>query len=581
MKVRTVLLLLIAAIALVGVVGAVMMWRAGDGPLIASRSVLEIDLTQGFAEDRPPDPFGLSFLEKRPRLRDVVSAFRWAAEDDDVVGILAKVGASPGGLGSLQELRDAVIGFRASGKPALAYSETFGEFGAANGGYYLASAFDRLYLQPSGDVGLTGLYYEIPFVAGSLEKLGVKAQMGQRYEYKNAVNTYTQKGFTEAHEEAMNALVESQFAQIVRGIAESRGLEDGTVRALFDGGPYFGVEALEAGLVDQLAYRDEVYAAVEEELGDDVEYRDLVTFGAGPALGLRGGETIALIYAVGGIIRGSGGYDPLTGNSYVGSDTLAEAFRDAVEDTAVKAILFRVDCPGGSYVASDTVWRETMRAREAGKPVIVSIGDVAGSGGYFISMGANRIIAQPGSITGSIGVYGGKLVSSGLWDKLGMTFESVSSSENSEMWSGVQEFDELGWARMQASLDRIYQDFVGKVAEGRSLELNSVEAIARGRIWTGEHALENGLVDELGGFPAAYAAIRDELGLAEDSLLRLKIFPRPRSALEQFLDRVSDLEAGSRSARTLAKLARVGALLRDLGLPVGRRGVLEMPFVPE
>ncbi|MFQ5525696.1 MAG: signal peptide peptidase SppA [Thermoanaerobaculia bacterium] len=581
MKIRTVLLLLIAAIVFVGVVGALMLWRAGDAPTLASRSILEIDLTQGFAEDTPPDRFALSLLERKPRLREVVSAFHWAAEDDDIVGVLAKVGATPGGLGTLQELRDAVLRFRESGKTALAYAETFGEFGAANGGYYLASAFDRIYLQPSGDVGLTGLYYEVPFLAGTLDKLGVKAQIGQRYEYKNAPNTYTQKGFTEAHAEAMQALLDSQFSQIVRGIAQRRSLDERTVRQLFDDGPHFGVEALEAGIVDQLAYRDEVYDAAKEEFGEDAAYRDLVDYRGGSVLGLRGAETIGLIYGVGGIIRGTGGYDPLTGSVYMGADTVAKAFRDAVDDDSVKAILFRVDSPGGSYVASDTVWRETLRADQAGKPVIVSIGDVAGSGGYFVSMSAARIIAQPGSITGSIGVYGGKLVSGGLWDKLGMTFDSVASSENAEIWSGVREFDERGWSRMQDSLDRIYRDFVAKVAEGRSLAPEAVERVARGRIWTGEHAVENGLVDELGGFPVAYAAIRDELGLEEDSPLRLKIFPRPKSTWETFFDRLSELDTGARSAARLAGLARVGALLRELGLSLGGQGVLEMPFVPE
>lgn len=580
MKLRTALLLLIVAIVFIGIAGVVMLWRAGDGPTITGTSVLEIDLTQGFAEDTPPDPLGFSF-ERKPRLREVISAFHRAADDDKVVGLLAKVGASPGGLGTLQELRDAVLHFRESGKTALAYAETFGEFGAANGGYYLATAFDRIYLQPSGDVGLTGLYYEVPFVAGSLEKLGMKAQIGQRYEYKNAPNTYLQKGFTESHAEAMQELLDSQFSQIVSGIGERRELDNAAVRRLFDDGPHFGAEALEAGIVDQLAYRDEVYDFAKEEFGEDASYRELVDYRGAQPLGFGGSETVALIYGIGGIIRGSGGYDPLTGSLYMGADTISKAFRDAVEDDSVKAILFRVDSPGGSYVASDTVWRETLRAREAGKPVIVSIGDVAGSGGYFISMNAARIIAQPGSITGSIGVYGGKLVSGGLWEKLGMSFDSVASSENSEMWSGVREFDERGWSRLEDSLDRIYKDFVGKVAEGRELPLEQVERIARGRIWTGEHALENGLVDELGGFPVAYAALREELGLEEDTPLRLKIFPRPKGTWETLFERLSELDAGAQTAGRLARLARAGKALRELGALFEQHGVLEMPFVPE
>lgn len=579
MKVRTALILLVLVIFLIGAAGIVMLWRAGDGPTIGAKTVLEIDLTHAFVEDAPPDPFSLS-IHTKPRLREVVSAFRRAAEDDDVVGVLAKVGASPGGLATLQELRNAVVAFRESGKPALAYAETFGEFGAANGGYYLATAFDRIYLQPSGDVGLTGLRYEVSFIAGTLEKLGIEAQMGQRHEYKNAVNSYTQKSFTEPHAEALQLVLDSQFSQLVRGISERRGFEEEKVRELFDRGPFFGVEALEAGLIDELAYRDEVYEAAKEEFGESVDYRDLTSYAGGSPIALGNTETIGLIYGVGAIIRGSGGYDPLTGSVYMGSDTVAKAFRDAVEDDSVKAILFRVDSPGGSYIASDTVWRETARAREAGKPVIVSIGDVAGSGGYFISMNADHIVSQPGSITGSIGVYGGKLVSKGLWDKLGMTFDALSSSDNAEMFSGIEPFDERAWARMQDSLDRIYEDFVGKVADGRGLEYDAAEALARGRIWTGEHALDNGLVDELGGFPAAYAAVRRELGLDEDTRLRLKIFPRPKSSLEALLDRLSGM-TGTRFEPGLEAMARVGALLRELGLQFGQRGVLQMPYVPE
>ncbi|MCP4200527.1 MAG: signal peptide peptidase SppA [bacterium] len=581
MRVRTVLLLLAAAAIAVALIGGWMLWRADDGPVLGSRTVLEVDLTQGFAEDTPPEAFALSFIEKRPRLREVVSAFRRAARDDRVLGIIAKVGASPGGLGTLQELRDAVLDFADSGKRTMAYAETFGEFGAGDGGYYLATAFDEIFLQPSGDVGLTGLRYEVPFVAGTLEKLGLKAQMGQRHEFKNAVNTYTEKEFTPAHAEAMQDLVDSQFSQIVRGIAIGRGLDEDDVHGVFDRGPHFGAEALQLGLVDQLAYRDEVYEAAETEWGDKVEYRDLVSYSRFSPARIGGVKTIALIYGVGAISRGSSGYDPLTGRVRMGTDNVAQAYRDAVEDDDVRAILFRVNSPGGSYVASDTIWRETVRAREAGKPVIASFGDIAGSGGYFVAMNADRIIAQPGTITGSVGVYGGKLVSRGFWSKIGMTFDAVSTSENSEMWSGVEEFDERGWQRMEDSLDRIYADFVGKVAAGRGLPIEKVEAAARGRIWTGERAVERGLVDELGGFPAAYAAVREELDLPDDTPLALRIFPRPKSTWEVFFDRLSELDTGSQSRLSLARFERLRLLVDRLAGAVEPTDVLEMPFVPE
>lgn len=580
MSVRTVLLLLIAAILVVSVIGGVMWLRSGGGPAISSRTVLEVDLTLGFAEDTPSGAFSVAFVEWRPRLRDVVSAIERAASDQRVVGILAKVGDSPGGLGMLQELRDAFLAFGASGKKSIAYAETFGEFGAGNGGYYLATAFDQIFLQPSGDVGLTGLRYEVPFLAGTFEKAGLEAQMGQRYEFKNAVNSYTESEFTPAHAEAMQDLVDSQFDQIVRGIAQRRGLAGERVREIVDLGPHLGAEALSRGLVDGLAYRDEVYDAAEAKWGEEVEYRDLVDY-AKVSRPSSGAETIALIYGVGAISRGASGYDAITGSVRMGSETVAQAFRDAVDDEDVRAILFRVNSPGGSYVASDTIWREMVRARAAGKPVVASFGDVAGSGGYFVAMNADSIVAQPGTITGSIGVYGGKVVSRGLWKKIGTTFDAVSTSENSGMWSGVEGFDETGWRRMEDSLDRIYRDFVVKVAEGRSLAVEDVERVARGRIWTGERALENGLVDELGGFPVAYAALRRHLDLPADAPLAVRIFPAPKSPWQTLVEGLSSFETASRSAFVGLPPGRLRSLAGQITGAIQGQELLEMPYVPE
>ncbi len=580
MRVRTVLLILALVAVVLAALGGVLLWRGGAAaPVVASSTVLELDLTAGFPEDLQVHGLALPLGDRILRLREAVSAIRRAAGDDRVIGLVAKTGASPGGLATLQELREALAEFRDSGKTMVAYSETFGEFGPSNGGYYLASIFPEINLQPSGDVGLTGLHYEVPFLAGTFELLGLEPQIEGRHEYKNAMNTYTEREFTEWHEEALSELAEEQFGQMVSAISASRDLEETKVRALFDGGPYFGQEAVAAGLVDRLAYRDEVYDRLEEELGERVVFRELDSYGSGLG-GLPGRTTVALIYGVGGIVRGKGGYDPFADTTYLGADTVAEAFRDAVEDDAVDAILFRVNSPGGSYVASDTIWRETVRARDAGKPVVVSIGDVGGSGGYFIAMNADQIIAQPGTITGSIGVYGGKMVVRDMLAKAGFSSDSVATSENAEMWSSMSEFDERGWQRMRASLDRIYADFVGKVAAGRELDPDHVDRVARGRIWSGERALELGLVDALGGFPEAYAAVRDELGLDEDAKLQLRQFPHPKSSWEMLFEQFSRLGTparGAASSPSLAELRRLAGVVLETARP---RGVLEMPFVP-
>lgn len=570
-----VVVLIVLALLLTVVVSALMMLSgesAGTGA-----TIIELDLTVGLAEFVPEDPFSRAFLDGRPGLREVLGALRRAAENDRVVALVARVGSTPLGLATIQELRGGLEAFRASGKRTVAFAETFGEWTPGNGGYYLASAFDEIYLQPSGDVGLAGLRYEVPFLAGTLDKLGLEPQLDRRHEYKNAINQYTETEMTAAHEEAMQALADSQFAQMVAGIAAGRELPEAEVRDLFDRGPFLAQEALEAGLVDGLAYRDEVWDRLRDSEGADSTFVDLLRLARPRLPGFMRGPKVAVIHGVGAVVRGESRYDPWSG-LLMGSETVGEGFRQAVDDPEVEAILFRVDSPGGSYVASDTVWRETVRAREAGKPVVVSMGELAASGGYFVSMSADRIVAHPGTITGSIGVYGGKMVSRELWRKLGVTFDSVSTSVNAGMWSSVEPFGDYGWERLQDSLDRIYEDFVGKVAAGRGLEVAEVEKIARGRIWSGEQAFELGLVDALGGYPRAVAEIRELIGLEADAPVRLETFPRPRSTLEVLLERLArPVGAGTpgQIAQSLvAQMERLQHLLARLGLGESARGPL-------
>ena len=403
--------------------------RFGKG-IIAADTVLEADFEKAFLEDSPDDPLVELISGKGVVVRDVVEALEKAAGDARVKGLVARVGAAPMGMAQVQELRDAIAAFRASGKWTVAYAETFGEFGPGNGAYYLATSFDEIYLLPSGDVGLTGIMYESMFLRGTLEKLGVEPRMDHRKEYKNAMNTLTERAYTEAHREAMQKVMDSQFAQMVRGVAAGRGLAEAQVRGLFDRGPYLGAEAVRADLVDGVAYRDEVYEKVAAKAGGTPAYLAIGSYLDRAGRPHQKGETIALVYGLGGVQRGRSGYDPVFGDVTMGSDTVAGALRKAIKDDDVKAIVFRVDSPGGSYVASDAIWRETVRAKQAGKPVIVSMGNVAGSGGYFVAMAADKIVAQPGTITGSIGVLGGKMLTAGLWEKLGVSWDEVHSSAN-------------------------------------------------------------------------------------------------------------------------------------------------------
>lgn len=575
--------LVLILVLVLAVAAGIVLWaltRAGKSG-VPQRTILEVDLEQQLIEYVPEDPLAALFLQEKLRMVNLVAALEAAAGDDRVVGLVARIGGGIAGFAHHQEVRDAVLRFRESGKPAVAWADTFGEFGPGNGGYYLATAFDEIYIQPSGDVGLTGLNAESPFVAGTFEKLGVVPRMDHRYEYKNAMNTFTEKEFTPAHEEALKAVIDSMFEQMLAGIAERRGKTPGEIQAIIDAGPYLGQEAVDAGLVDGLKYRDEVYDRIEERAGEGTELLYLNRYAERADGPWDEGETIALVYGVGQVVRGKSEYDPLGGSATLGGDSVAAALRQAIEDDDVKAILFRVDSPGGSYVASDTVWRETVRAREAGKPVIVSMANVAGSGGYFVAMAADKIVAEPGTITGSIGVLGGKLLTRELWSKLGITFDAVQTSENAEMWSGLEDYDEAGWARLQAMLDRIYEDFTTKVAEGRELPLERVQEIAKGRIWSGADAKELGLVDELGGYHVALRLAREAAGLEPDAPIRLKLYPPRKTPFEMLFDKGAENSEGeaarAAAARVLETLRPAVTVLRQAGLLGPEPEVLSMP----
>jgi protease-4 len=559
-----VIVLLVVVVALAGLVG-IAMWMSG--PDVSEQTVLELDLETSLIEWPPADPVGQLFLRDSTKLIDVVESLDRAAEDDRIAGVVAKIGAAPMGMATVQELRDAIARFRSRDKFAIAWSETFGEVGAGNNAYYLATAFDEIYLVPSGDVGLTGMHYQSQFLNGLLEKVEAQPRMDHRKEYKNAMNTFTEQSYTESHREAMKHLADSHYGQLVRAIAEARGLYENEVRGLIDRGPYLGQEAVDAGLVDGLAYRDEVYAKAKERAGENSELLYLHAYRNRTGWRHDDGEVVALIFGTGTVMRGGSSFDPLTGGFSMGSDTVSKAFRAAVEDDDVEAILFRVDSPGGSYVASDVIWRESHRAQEAGKPVVVSMGNVAASGGYFVAMNANKIVAHPGTITGSIGVLGGKILVRDTYNKVGITFDGVKTAENATMYSALHDYTDYGWSRHQAWLDRVYEDFTSKVAEGRELPLQKVRQVAKGRIWTGEAAQERGLVDALGGFDVALRVVREEAGLPADAEIELRVYPRPKTPYEAFFGEPPESSEARAAAQAAARLIEA---VRPIGEVIDR-----------
>jgi protease-4 len=514
--------------------------------------ILELDLTEGVGEARPADPVSALMNRNRPVLADILDALKRARDDHRVVALIARVGGKPIGLAVVQELRRAVTEFAAAGKATVAWADSFGEFSAGNVQYYLATAFGDIWLQPSGDLGLTGIAVERVFVRGALDKLSVDFQVAKRHEYKSGAEQLTERGFSGPARQATERLTESVTQQLAQAIAERRGLTPEKVTALIDMGPFLAAQAQAHGLVDHLGYRDEVYAAVRRQAdqGAILQYlgryhRAKVMTGRARKLASGPRDAVALIYATGPIRRGRSGRSPLTGMS-MGSDTICAAIRAAAKDEHARAILLRVNSPGGSYIASDSIWREVVRARAGGTPVVISMGDVAASGGYFISMAADVIVAEPGTVTGSIGVLAGKPALGEALGRAGVTSDLIAQGAHAAIFSQQRPFTEEEWALVNDWLDHIYADFTGKVAQGRGLTHEQVHELARGRVWTGADAHARGLVDELGGLERAAAIARRRAGLPATAELR--VYPRARP-LDRLIPAASSESHGAAAAR--------------------------------
>jgi protease IV len=526
--------------------------------------ILELDLTEGLLETRPADPVSAIMTRHKLVLGEVIDGLRRARQDTRVVALLARLGGKPIGLAAVQDLRQAVLEFAAAGKDTVAWADSFGEFSAGNVQYYLATAFGKIWVQPSGDIGLTGIAVERMFLRGTLDKLGAEFQVAKRYEFKNAAEQLTERGFSAPARQATERITQSITEQFTHAIAERRQLSRDRVAELIDAGPFLASRARDEGLIDELGYRDEVYASVRKKAGAEAILLYLARYVRGKMLAERARETVtklpsnlqggaekvvAVIYATGPIRRGRSQRGPLPGGGAMGSDTIAAAIRTAVKDDHVRAILLRVNSPGGSYVASDMVWREVVRARAAGKPVVVSMGDVAASGGYFISMAADQIVAQPGTITGSIGVITGKPVIGETLGRAGVSSDLIIEGAHAAMFSQLRPFspDELNL--VDNWLDHVYADFIGKVAQGRAMTTDQVHEIAKGRVWTGADAAANGLVDELGGLEAAAAIARKRAGLPDGAPLR--VYPRV-SPLDRLRPAESSESRGAAAATLFA-----------------------------
>jgi protease-4 len=528
-------LILIGVAVLTSAAGLAFVYTFVGGPRpIPSNATLVLRVSADLPEHQPA---GLpAFWREEPTLNGLIGALRRAKSDARIKGVVVSPGGAAALWGKTQELRDALLEFRRAGKPLIAHLEYGG-----NQEYYLASACDKVYLMPSGTLDLAGLAsYEL-FLRGTLDKLGIYPDLVHIGDYKTAVNTFTEEGFTPAHREMATSLNADAFRELVRGIAQSRKKSEAEVRALVDAGPMLPDEAVKQGLVDGLAYLDQV--AAKSGIGKASELLNVGDYIAADdhRLGHTRGSRVALIYAVGAITPGRSG-DSWEGG-YVGADTLNEYIREVREDSSIKAVVLRIDSPGGSSIASDAIWRELMLTRDV-KPLVVSMSDLAASGGYYIAMPAHAIVAQPGTLTGSIGIFGGKFVTAGLMSKAGARLESVAEGRFAEMGSPARPFTPDERAKLEEQMQAFYDQFVEKVARARRRTPEQINALAQGRVWTGRQAKDIGLVDELGGLSRAIAIAQERAKISADAPVELVTYPPRKGFLEWLADPMSAAEEG-------------------------------------
>ncbi|HVP36722.1 MAG TPA: signal peptide peptidase SppA [Terriglobales bacterium] len=478
---------------------------------------LELKLSGNIDEEKSFSLFGGSKFT----LLDIIQDIQKAKKDQRIKGMIVRLDFSNAGFGKIQELREAFLDFRQSGKKVIFFMEQGG-----NKEYYLASAGNRIIMLPTGYLSLNGISAEVTFYKQTLEKLGIEADLVHIGDYKSASDIVTRDSMSQAHREMMNWLLDDLYEQMTREIAEQRGVSQQELKSKIDQGPFTAKEAKEQGLIDDLAFFDQVDEIVKSLAGEkphkivfrnyaqeeDYKYTWEIP------------KRIAVIYATGLINSGESSNNFFLGKM-MGSETIARAIRRAREDITIKAIVFRIDSPGGSGMASDVIWREIMLCKGK-KPFVVSMSDVAGSGGYFIACPGDTIVADPGTITGSIGVISGKFNLSGLYKKIGFSTQILKRGEHSDFYTTYRGFTEEERNIVQRQTKEFYDDFVGKVAQGRKRSFEDIDKIGRGRVWTGNQARKNGLVDELGGLKQAIEIAKDRAGIKEKSLIEIVTLPK-------------------------------------------------------
>lgn len=495
-------------------------------PALSPKTVLTIDFSTPVFEGRPADFLSSLSFEDNPTFNDVLQALDKAAQDPDVIALYARTDDTNLSFAQIQELRGAIKKFRQSGKKAYAYASSFGQMSGGLRPYYLASAFDEIWLQPSGDAGLTGMAIDASFYKDALEKLGIEAEFSARYEYKTGAASFTENRMSAPDRENTQNLMENLFEQISADIAADRNIDAQTMRQILLTGPYFAQDALNAKLVDRVEYADVLQDALEEQSEDAVNIADYIAVRAE-----KPQDRVAQITLSGVLTQSDDRFGGDASTSLIGVSQTIDLLHETADDDAVKGIVLRLDSPGGAYTPSDALWHEIIKIREKyGKPVVCSMGATAASGGYFLSLACDKVYAMPATITGSVGVFGGKFNAGKLLKKLGVNTETVAIGENADFFALHRGMTPSQRKFFEASLDRVYEDFTQKTAQRRNLTKEQIDKAARGRVFTGAQALDAGLIDAIG---TSDDARKEVLRLANiDADLPLVEYPAQQSRWE-------------------------------------------------
>jgi protease-4 len=566
-KTRKIVLIISAVVlglVMIAVLGIAIVVSAlrGNRPSIQDNSVLTLRISGALPDYVPDDPFRRIFGAQPQSLGSLLAQFRKAKVDKRISAVMLDIDMSEAGWAKSEEIRGAIADFRASGKPVYAYMEM-----GLNKDYYIATACDKIFVPPPGELFTIGLAADVMFFRGSLDKLGVYPDVYQIGKYKSAGDMFTQKQMTEAHKEYINSLLDDLYGRYVEGIAKARNKSVDEVKSLIDNAPYSANQAKDAGLIDGALYHDDVEKDLKKRLGykdnDELhiargsDYKQI----SQESLGLNKGEKIAVVYAAGDIVSGRSSFGG-SGEETIGSDSLVRTINEARDDKGVKAIVLRIDSPGGSGLASDIIWR-AVEAAKAKKPVVVSMGDVAASGGYYIACNANRIVAEPSTITGSIGVVGGKPVIKGFYDWIGVSNEYVMRGKNAGMFRETEKFNDSEQAKFREFLNNTYDDFITKVGKGRNKDKDYINSIGQGRVWTGSQGKEKGLVDEYGGLDKAIEVAKQLANIPADKSIQRVIMPQPPTFFEQLMSAGND-DSDAVDAQAKQQAALFSALPEDM-----------------